>query len=100
MSASSSIQIKAARSSETWINILLDYTAGYPVSQYSSICITVAHQIMAVVLRNFNNKHRLNKDFSISVNGLHTVESQTSIVMPKDNDVRNDCTISQATPKR
>jgi hypothetical protein len=51
MSASSSIKIKAARSSETWINILVHHTAGYPIRQYSPICITMAHQIMAVVLR-------------------------------------------------
>jgi len=49
MSVSSSIKIKAARSSETWINFVL--TAGYPSGQYSRICITMAHQIMAIVLK-------------------------------------------------
>jgi len=51
MSVSFGIKIKVARSSETWINFHLVYTSRYPRSQYSQICITMAHQIMAILLR-------------------------------------------------
>ena len=51
-------------------------------------------------VENFNNKHLLREDFGTSVNGLHTVKSHISLVMSKDNGVRNDCTIvSQVRPK-
>jgi hypothetical protein len=83
MSASSSIKIKAARSSETWINILLDYTAGYPVKSVFSNMYHYGSSDNGCHIENFNNKHRLKEDFGTSVNVLHTMESQTSIVCQK-----------------
>jgi hypothetical protein len=49
---------------------------------------------------NSKNKYLLKEDFGTSMNELHVLEYQATIVISIDNGVRNDCTISQARPKR
>jgi hypothetical protein len=72
MSVSSSIKIQAARSSLTWINFHLDYTAGYPI--YAHVYHNgPSHN--GSYIKNCNNKHLLKEDFGTSLNGLHMVES-------------------------